>query len=232
MTPAPRYDLRDQRASAKVRVRGGRVVVRDPATITGVVVHQMAAPFGVSTRQLRLAGGVRELALARRALGIACHGAAFLPQSPGQPGPIVLSAPCTWYVNHGNGLNATTIGYEIDGRHPGVDDDPDTAPLREDIRSTWGGPPSEIGTVGIATAREGLRWLVETARAEGCPIEWVYAHRQSSATRRSDPGERLWRAVVLEWAVPRLGLRTAPADTWGDGRPVPLAWDPAGVGAY
>lgn len=223
-----RYDLRDERVALapKVRLVRGRPATRAPETITTIVIHQMAADFGVSVPQLRAARGDRSLALARRALGIACHAAAF------GSGEVVLAAPLRWHVNHGNGYNACSVGLEIDGRHPGLDDDPSTAPVREDLRTTWGGEPSEWGAEQIEAAREALRWLVEQARAEGCPITRIVAHRQSSATRRSDPGQRIWRDVVLTFAVPELGLWTDPADAVGDGRPIPREWDPAGVGAY
>lgn len=224
-----RYDLRDERVplSPKVRMLGsGKPMVRDPSAITGVTVHQMAANFGVSKAQLTAARGDRSLALARRALSIACHAAAF------RSGESVLAAPCLWYVQHGNQLNPSTLGLEIDGRHPGLDDDPSTAPLREDLGTTWGGEPCELTDELVTAARDACTWLIEEARTLGCDLRYVYAHRQSSDSRRSDPGQRLWRAVVLEHAVPRLGLRVEAARVWGDGRPVPRAWDPAGVGAY
>ena len=65
------------------------------------------------------------------------------------------------------------------------------------------------------------------------PIEFIWAHRQSSASRRSDPGQSLWQEVVLAYAVPVLGLKTQPARIWGDGRPIPVEWQPdGGVGPY
>jgi hypothetical protein len=64
------------------------------------------------------------------------------------------------------------------------------------------------------------------------PIEYIHAHRQSSGTRRSDPGEELWQKVVLEFAVPVLGLKTEPSRVLKDGRPIPESWDLDGSGAY
>lgn len=43
-------------------------------------------------------------------------------------------------------------------------------------------------------------------------------------------GDETWSA--LNYAVPVLGLKTETARTWGDGRPVPIEWDPNGVGNY
>jgi hypothetical protein len=42
--------------------------------------------------------------------------------------------------------------------------------------------------------------------------------------RRSDPGEALWKAVALDYAVAVLGLETQNTRTWGDGNPIPAAW--------
>src|SRR5690606_11252294 len=153
----PMIDLRAERVASapKIKMTGKRPVVRDPSTVTGICLHQTAVEYGVSAAQLRAAGGDRRLALARRALNVACHAMAF------RDGFFVVSTPLPWYVNHGNGLNATRLGLEIDGRYPGRPDDPRTTPRREDLESTWGGEPSEITPALIAAARSALRWLVE-----------------------------------------------------------------------
>ncbi len=54
------------------------------------------------------------------------------------------------------------------------------------------------------------------------PLERVLAHRQSSASRRSDPGEGIWR--LLEPVARELGLDPAFDWTVADGRPIPEAW--------
>lgn len=229
-----RYDLRGQRSKViKTKHVGGRVVERDPKAINAVTIHQMACEMGLTAARIKRAGGDASLAMAQRALGIACHAAAF------RGGQSVLSAPARWYVQHGNAHNPTHLGLEIDGRHPGLDDDPSTTPIREDIKSTWGGPPTVYTALLIETACDALTWLVESAWAEGMPIEYIDAHRQSSGTRRSDPGERLWRDVVLGYAVPTLRLKTRPAVVWAastktakPGRPIPIEWDRDGVGTY
>lgn len=189
---------------------------RDPRDVDSIVLHQTACTFGPDDAAKRH----------RRALGIAAHATVF------RDGTLVLAAPVSWYMNHGNGLNARSIGLEVEGHYAGVADDPET-PRREDLASTWQShEPTPLTDETIAAAREGIRVLVEEARAWGATIRYVLAHRQSSATRRSDPGELLWRAVVLEYAVPALGLATDPKLVVGDGRPVPREWDPAGAGKY
>ena len=100
-----------------------------------------------------------------------------------------------------------------------------TVAIREDIRSTWGGSATPTTPAILDGFRAGIARLVAMGRAEGMPIEFVHAHRQSSASRRSDPGERLWREVVL-YMAPELGLRCEPALALRDGRPIPREWDP------
>lgn len=242
MTPTtyhgvPMYDLRSARVASKPKIKmlGARPVVRRPEDVDGIVLHQTAAPFGVADFQLRAAGGDRNLALARRANNVACHAMAF------RPGFFVAATPLTWYVQHGNGFNARSLGLEVDGLYSGLRDDPDTTPVREDIQTTMGRrEPTVITDATVAAARAALRWLVEAGRAEGMPIRYVWAHRQSSPSRRSDPGEAWWQLLVEEYAVPELGLepqrslaiRSTSKKAPGMGRPIPLEWSPLGTGRY
>jgi hypothetical protein len=209
------------RGKRKHLLRGGEVVVRDPSAIDGVVIHQTACTFAKARDQ-----PTRH----HRAFGVACHALAFRDRK------VVLPNPLRWYVQHGNGFNPHTLGLEVEGLLPGLEDDPTTVP-REDLETTWKRTPDELTDDLVATACEALRLLVELGRAEGMPIEWIYAHRQSGADRRSDPGQGTWRRVVLGYAVRVLGLKTDPARVVRNrkgkgGRPIPRAWDPAGVGRY
>jgi hypothetical protein len=228
VTPVRHLDLRQSapnppppktragKTSSIAKLARGRVVERPLADVRGVTIHQTACVFGPASD--------REKAY-RRAHRIATHVTAF------SDGTFVSAFPLTWYMHHGNGTNASSLGLECEGRYPGLADDP-TTPQREDVASTWGGPPTPLDERAVATFREALRWLVEAGRAEGMPIEFVWAHRQSSAMRRSDPGEGIWRRVVLDYAVPVLGLKTEPARIWGDGAPIPRQWDPASSARY
>ncbi len=225
------YDLRREQdyrypgGKPKARIRGGQVVRRSPRDVDGIVLHQTAVEYGLTQRQVDAAGGDKRLALARRGLDVACHAIAF------RSGVYAATHPLEVHVNHGNGLNPRSLGLEVDGRYAGLEDDPATA-AREDLKTTWGGSPTALSELTVETARAALRWLVEAGRAAGMPISKIWAHRQSSATRRSDPGEALWRAVVLDYAVPVLGLVTEPELVVGDGRAIPRAWDPAGRAGY
>lgn len=224
ITDVKLYDLRgepwEERLARKFKLSGGRPVVRDPSQVTGITIHQTAAPYGVADYQIQAEGGDRQLALAKRSLRVACHVMAY------REGFITWVNELAHYVYHGNGFNAFELGIEIDGRFPGLKGG-----------KTWNGKPAtEVTDTLVLAARAGIELLVIEGRKAGMPIEYIHAHRQSSATRRDDPGEELWQRVVLDFAVPVLGLVTEPARTLkgrnGDGRPVPKEWDPDGVGSY
>jgi hypothetical protein len=226
-----RLDIRDQvpRAQPKTRVRNGATVMRDPKAVDGIVVHQMACTLGVGRRLLRKAGGNPILAEALRAQRTACHAAAM------RSGLVVLTRPFQSYLWHGNGFNTRSLGLEIEGLYPGLEGEPWTIRRRDRKRIT------EVTDRVVDAARDALLWMVREGRSIGMPLTWIWAHRQSSPTRRADPGEELWRRVVLEYAVPELGLRTDSSlyleskarKSSGDGRPIPVEWDDTnGVGSY
>lgn len=224
------YDLRHEqdyvypRGARKVLKRGNAVVRRDPSTIDTLVVHQTAIEFGVSERQVRLAGGDAELALARRALDAACHVMAF------RAGFFVASHPLRDFVNAANRLNPESLNLEIDGRYAGLEDDPATA-AREDLLTTWRGEPTELTEETVAAARAAIRWLVEEAAREGIAIRKITGHRISNDARRADPGEGPWKRVVLP-AAEELGLEVIRRSPWNQGEHIPTDWDPEGIGAY
>lgn len=213
--PAPVRGVRKHRLSR------GKVVERDPRRVDGIVLHQTACTFGPGDDPQRRH---------ERALNVACHATAF------RDGCVVLANPFPWTVNHGHAFNDRSLGLEVEGLYPGLEDDPHTIP-DEAKRTTWGGRPDVVTELVVAAMRRALRELVERGRAEGMPIRYIWAHRQSSGKRRSDPGQTLWRRGVLEYAVPVLGLETQPglflpSRAGGAGRAVPKSWDPGGAGRY
>lgn len=225
------YDLRSEQdyeypnGANKVRKHGLSPVMRNAELITTVAVHQTAVEFGVSARSVRASNGDVELARARRSLDVACHTMAF------RKGYFAVSHPLLAYVNHAGRFNPFSLGLEIDGRYPGLMDDVSTV-AREDLDSTWGGAPTELTDKTVAAACAALEWMLERGLSLGMPIRYVVAHRQSSDNRRSDPGEEIWQRVVREFAVDVLGLTAKLDSPWREGRPVPVAWDPNGIGEY
>jgi hypothetical protein len=222
------YDLRlepiPRAANGKFKLFKDIAVRRNPGLVDGIVLHQTAIEYGASDRQIRLADGDEQLAIARRAKGIACHACSF-------EGYYTKTYPLSWYIYHGNALNRTTLGLEIEGRYPGLLDDPRTI-RREDLKTLWKGEATPFSTDRLNAAKAALHYLVKEGRALGMPIQYVYAHRQAKSNRRSDPGEELWQKLAVEYGVAVLGLETRPSYTIGTGRPIPPAWDSRGIGTY
>jgi hypothetical protein len=224
----PSFDLRQEPVPSSVyrkfKMRSGKVVKRAPIVVDGITIHQTGVLYSVNDRQIAAANGDERLALANRAKKIAAHAVSF-------DGFFTKTYPLEWYIYHGNGLNRKTLGLEIDGLYPGLLDKPETVEL-EHLTSIWKGTATDLIDRRVKSARAALRYLVDEGRKLGMPIKYIYAHRQSSATRRSDPGEELWRKVVEEYAVPELGLETRPTFTTGSGRVIPDDWAPNGDGPY
>lgn len=216
-------DLRKQQSSKptpkkKWAWRNGKVIERDMSMVDGIVLHQTAVWYGVSNNQIRDAGGDKHKALHERGHHVACHAIAFEGDAAGiDCGHAVITNPLNWYINHGNDLNARSLGIEIEGRYKGL------------VKHGGQRPSDEV----VQSARDALRFLVEEARSLGAPIKYIWAHRQSSGTRRDDPGEDLWKKVALDYGVKVLGLETQPEKTWDRGYPIPVEWDPEnGKGSY
>lgn len=220
--PPPRL-VRDGKPRYHATPHAGRVLVRDPAGVDGICVHQTACTFGPAGDIARRHD---------RAHDVPIHALAF------RDGTLALPYPPSWYLFHGNGWNARSLGLEIEGRYAGVEHDDASRPAvradadSNDLRATWRRTDDELDDVTIATARRGIRELVERGRAAGMPIRYVWAHRQSSASRRADPGSAIWRHVVLDYAVAVLGLETQIDVTLGDGARIPREWDPAASAKY
>jgi hypothetical protein len=121
-----------------------------------------------------------------------------------------------------NGLNSFTLGLEIEGIYPGYPG-----------AKVWGSNPATPFTeLARDSARFALKYLLDTGRAAGMPIEYLYAHRQSSGQKPSDPGFEIWQQVVLDYGVKVLGLKTRNEYVVGDGKPIPSAWDSTSKAKY
>ncbi len=191
----------------KHKIVKGHVVVRAPKDVRGVTMHQTACIFGVDKWLLKKFNGDRVAARNSRSSNIASHLVTF------QDGTSIHNNPLLWYVWHGNGLNPFTFGHEIEAKVPGLG---------------RGRLPRSL----IVGACEGLTYLVEEGRKLGCPIEDLYAHRQSSWSRRADPGEELWDEVALKHGEQVLGLKLHTAWFMDDGRAIPREWDARSLDKY
>lgn len=190
----------------KHRIEGGKVVERKPKDVDSIVLHQTAVEYGPRDNPS---------AKHARALQVACHALAFAD------GTVVLPNPLPWYVNHANGFNRHSLGIEIEGAFLGAPGLP-IAP--------GGHKPSPVTPLLVASACAAVEELLERATRWGASIQYVLAHRQSSDTRRADPGWELWQRVALEHCVGRLGLKTRPTMVDDQGRPIPEVWDPSQTG--
>lgn len=187
--------------------RGGNVVFcRKPRSIDGIVIHQTGCWFGVSKALLKEMGGNYVAAKHRRALNVAAHMTAF------DTGFAVLAHPLDWYVYHANSLCARSLGLEVEGAFPGVMS-----------KGKYLTPKL------IQAACDGLEYLVDRGRSMGMPLKFIWAHRQSSPSKENDPGEEIWRKIVLGFAVPKLRLQVQN-DYASGGKPIPESWrEPQGV---
>lgn len=219
MNPPPAVG-QDGKPKARYELSKGKVVERDPKKVTGIVFHQTACTFGVSDSAVKKAGGDRELAKHLRMLSIPAHAVAC------QTGKFVVHAPLSWYAYHGHGFNERSLGLEMEALLPGLKGG-----------KTWnGGKATPITPQFIAACRAATGYLYEEGRRAGMPIEFAWAHRQSTA-KSSDPGQELWEAVVIDFAVKELGMKPQydlklkdRKGRWGE--TIPVEWDPNGVGHY
>lgn len=215
-------DLREEQTdpAPRSKVRGGKTVIRNPEEVTGICIHQMAVTFGIAKHQLRAAGGDRDLAKARRFMRVPAHACIS------RDGFYSIHSDMRAYLYHGHSFNAFTLGVEIEGNYAGIEDKPWTA---------WKGADNaaEFTEKTLECAKVALERIVREGREMGMPIKYIYAHRQTYKTKRGDPGGEIWRRLVLEYAVPELGLEVQNEKTWRDGKPIPLEWDPdKGIGKY
>jgi hypothetical protein len=203
----PRNDPAEHKITRGKTPALDRVFRRPVNTVDGIVIHQTAVSFGVTKDAVKAAGGDAVLAKHRRALGVAAHMTAFTT------GYAVHAHPLDWYVYHANALNSRSVGIEVEGLFPGT--------MKNELMT----PELE------QAARDGLEYLVRRGRESGMPLKWIWAHRQSSLTRDNDPGEEIWRKIVLDFAISKLGL-VPQSDFVSGGRTIPPEWKAVRSGGH
>jgi peptidoglycan hydrolase-like protein with peptidoglycan-binding domain len=190
-------DLTEMHTGLQWRLRK----VRTWPQITGITLHQTAVLLGEAPQ--------RWYSL-KAHLGITRGGRAL------------MVCPLQRAVWHGNGLNATDVGIELDGYFEGIEGQPNTLwnpPTDPNRRALT--PTQEQ----IEATRRAIRWICDTVKRNGGNIQFIHAHRQSSNQRQSDPGSFIWREVGL-WAQRELGLSDGGRNfTLGTGLRIPEAWD-------
>jgi hypothetical protein len=126
-----------------------------------------------------------------------------------------------WWIWHAQGLSGTSIGVELDGRFYGIDgelwtiwDDPSTR-VREQ--------PTELTDAQVITALAIGRAARQRILDAGGTFRGFFTHRQSSSSRRNDPGAEPYRRIVRV-LNDEFGYDTTAYVT-GDGRAVCREWD-------
>lgn len=197
------HDLR--KSAAAIHVYGKRPWSK----VTGICLHQTACVLGERPARWRTVG---------------CHVGVT------RGGQVMWLHDFTKLVVHGNGWNAQTVGIEMDGLYEGVAGDPKTlwddptTPFREQGQT----PTPEL----VEAARATVRWICAVVEANGGRVRALVAHRQSSDSRRNDPGSALWQAVALP-LMADLGLSDGgPGFKIGTGRPIPHEWDQSRTERY
>lgn len=147
------------------------------------------------------------------------------------PKPTIVKVyPYNAYLWHANAFNKSDVGIEFNGCFAGIEGK---------ITTAWRGgfrkgkdKPDSITDSQIIAGRESIRIIMNTVEGRKGQIKYIHAHRQTSATRRSDPGSKCWNEVGI-WAKKEFGLSDGGPDyTERDGRPIPRDWDPSYTAPY
>ncbi len=133
-------------------------------------------------------------------------------------GDVLLTHPFDWGIGHAQDLSGPAIGIEIAGNFPGL--------IGKNY--TWwksGGGPHEF-TEAQEKACDVLFGIIKE-EFERMGVVWtkVYAHRQSSDQRESDPGEEIWKKVALKWQKDLGADDGGPEYCVGSGKPIPKEWN-------
>jgi hypothetical protein len=212
----------DLRGEPRTKSRGESKGTRDWSKIKGITIHQTAVDFGTNPRRL---------------LNVPVHGATL------RDGSIVLLHDPPAYMWHGHSFNKHDIGIEVSCRAAGIEGDGDSLWLPKEVRHNGKKVRSKTLTSAerlehaseatddqLEATRELIRHYCELVEKHGGKIEFIHAHRQSTKSRTSDPGSRIWKACGI-WAIEELGLSAGPPGWSAGGYPLPDAWtgEPNGV---
>jgi hypothetical protein len=193
------YDRRKHAAQAHGEGGQWKVTDRPIAKVTGICLHQTACNLGERVERYDTVGA--HLCVTRA-------------------GKIIWLHDFDRLVMHGNGWNTATIGVEIDGLYAGVEGDPSTV---------WDDPSTsgrEQGQALTPQTIEAMKSIVRWIKGELPQVNALVAHRQSSSSRRNDPGSAIWKAIALPMHA-ELGLSDGGVGfKLGNGIPIPEAWDP------
>ena len=194
-TVMQRYDIADERSASPSKSHGHRTWM----DVDTIVLHQTGVWMTDTPERFRRL---------KAHIGVLRDGEQSTRSD--RPSPcIVLVHELDAYLWHANGLNAQSVGIEVNGKYDGV----------------HGGEHADPPERQIASACRSVRFVCDMVAAHGGQIRNILPHRVSSMTRRSDPGEAIWKGVG-RWAQDELGLSDGGPGFVAGGRPIPMQWDP------
>ncbi len=208
LSPPKLHDIRDEAkelARTREDVRKKRGPIRPWKKVTGVCLHHTAVVLG--ERPGRWASLGAHLGITRSGKIIWCH-------------------DFDRVMYHGNRWNDQTVGIEIDGHYAGIEGE---------LHTYWrprGKPnrkPQELTQESIDATCAAIRWICETVERNDGHVDALVAHRQSSKSRRSDPGSAIWKAIALPMSE-ELTLHDGGEGFEVGGYPIPEEWNPDRVG--
>jgi N-acetyl-anhydromuramyl-L-alanine amidase AmpD len=198
------YDQRKYAAQAHGPHGEWKVVDRPITQVTGACLHQTACNLGERVERYNSVGA--HFAVTRA-------------------GKVIWLHDFNRLVCHGNGWNAGTVGIEIDGLYAGVEGDPST--VWDDPSTPGREQGQKLTQETVLATRALLRWIKAQL---GPRMNAIVAHRQSSDSRRNDPGSAIWKEIALPLHV-ELGCTDGGIGfKLNDGYPIPASWDPRCVG--
>lgn len=203
MTPVLHDRTQDDRSAPKFE-RGRTARQRPWSKVTGICLHQTASGHLHPQHPMLLA--------------IPAHAIVH------RDGSISLLHEPTDLVYHGHGLNAQTIGIEIDCRAASYDGGPFWRSKKEKAK---GLTYADLGLEALDEQLLAACWLAidyaDAVERHGGRLTTMWAHRQSHVSRTSDPGARIWQGVALPM-IEALRLVDVSHLTVGNGRPIPEEW--------
>lgn len=144
-----------------------------------------------------------------------------------QEGKCILVNDFTDMIWHAQKLSRYTIGIEIEGNFRGI---------RNRASTLWkgGGGPHYLNYAMKMALDEAFEIIKSEFKKNNQEWTNIYAHRQSSKSRRADPGSEIWDDVAMQWGE-RLGLKYmdgGPDWRTTKGLVIPKTWNPKYKGKY
>ncbi len=212
------------------------------ASITGITLHQTSTCFLMAD-----ANGFADMAkldhAVKRVAGIGVHGVVLRNGQGVWTHDLNQRCPQAQQA-----FNRSDIGIEIDGWFAG---------LEGDLRTFWKpeSRPNRVPMKELKCQTEAAlamcRFFINEVARHGGRIKHIHAHRQTSKTRVSDPGQLVWQTIAVplmeefgldfgwegipqeDFVVPNKKHRRGILWTSkGPVRPIPRQWDPNATADY